>query len=333
MATQDLKKIKEGVENVSSATTNSIPERVNDLITQLEKGEKPWFLKSAEIYKVAKNASQTIPLGSALFEQSLQSLSAVTKVIQENTKLRVAFDVEASHDLINQLDALLAQQLVFVDDGLDHARGRLALSLRLLLSAVVAHKDWALETARSQSAQASTAVRTRFEQALTVLTNILEVFKESYPHAFGVLHQVTEKVGSVGKDYQDKGKAVLDYAQGQAQQYVEDSKNRLLQLSESLGLLAAARWTLIQAQPYVHYSILQSQPYVNQALNLSQPYLEKAKPVIDPWVHRAKEINDNVLNHKVVGPYWTKACDSAELLLTETKEYCLPPALKEQQQQ
>lgn len=283
------------------STSETIPESVEQLITTLENGQRPWFTKSAEVYDTVKHAASALPLGGKLFESSLAAVCSLTHSIEANTHLHIALDVEQSHELINQLDALVSEQAIVVDDGMDHLRARLAVSVRHLLSAIVLHTNWATESAKRST-------RTRYEVALDMLKLIVAKVQE--------LRQTAEA----------RGMEFITFTTETASHLSIAGKDKLVSVSKTTWA-PMAMWALATAQPWVRLAVKHTQPYAHQALELSQPYVDKAMPYVDPWINKAKELNGKVLESKVVGPLVAQAesfaIDSAEHLLQETQEYCL----------
>jgi hypothetical protein len=318
----------EVMEDLASAGSETIPQSVDNLITTFENGEKPWFLKVTEIYGTAKQAAHAIPLGEMLFDKSISAVSSVTKTIETNTKLHVAFDVEMSHDLINKIDSLILEHMVVADDGMDHLRSRLAVSLRHLLSAIVLHTNWATESAKTQTGRTYGNLRTRFEAALEMLRAIVETVKDAVP-------LTVNKVKQLGQTAEARSVEFITFTTETAVHLSTVGKDKLLSVSQSTGVLPLAMWALQTAQPYVRFAIKQTQPYATQAIEMSQPYVDKAKPYVDPLITKAKELNGKVLDSKMVGSLVaqaeTFALESAEHLYHETQEYCLDTPIAVQQ--
>ncbi|RYH31391.1 hypothetical protein EON65_02685 [archaeon] len=289
-------------------------QRVEDLIDQIASTEKPWFLKSTEIYRVSKDAAQAIPHGAEYFEKSLETVSKVTNFIENRTKLGVNLDVDKSHELLDQLDSLLAEQLVKVDDGFDHLRSRLAVSLRNLMGAIVLQKNLLTDLAQDQTRRTKNALLTRFELALEMMANVLIVVKEKY-------HEAADKVAHMIESMESTTNDLLMYGTDMALSAMEETKDRLIKLHKSTGLEKLTFWALQTAQPYVRMSVGLSQPYVLKAIEVGKPY-------VDPYVEKAKpyveQVQHKVMENKVLGKIATKAIDSATVLLEETKSYCLP---------
>lgn len=300
----------------SGDVEQEIPQVLNSLIDTLATNEKPWFFKTTEIYKVAKDTTLAIPMGPTLFEKSLESVSYITTAIEDNTHLHVAFDVEHSHELINKIDLLVAENLHRADDGLDVMRGKLALSLRALLGAIVLHKNWAMHTAQVQQTKTVTMLRTRYEQALHVLQGIVEAVERKYPSASVRVHHLAVQAGELAVN-----------AQSKATEYVTIGKNKILALPQSRGLVNLTLSVLAFAQPYVRATVAKGQPLIESALAkyepYYQPYVERAKPLIDPLVQKAQDLDRRALENETLGPYVAQAHIAANHLIEETKHYCL----------
>lgn len=289
-------------------------QRVEDLIDQIASTEKPWFLKSTEIYRVSKDAAQAIPHGSEYFEKSLETVSKVTSFIEDRTKLGVSLDVDKSHELLEQLDSLLAEHLVKVDDGFDHLRSRLVVSLRNLMGAIVLQKNLLADLAQDQTRRTKNAVLTRFELALEMMANVLIVVKEKY-------QQAADKVTHLIEDAESRANELLMFGTDVVLTTFEETKDRLVKLHKSTGLETLTLWALHTAQPFVRMSVGLSQPYVLKAIEVGKPYVdpyvEKAKPYVEQVQHR-------VMDNKALAKLANKAIDGAHVLLEETKTYCLP---------
>ena len=298
------------------------------LIEALANGEKPWFLTSSEVYKVVKKAVSSIPNGGAVFERSLTAISLLTKYINESTRFNVVLDVEQSHVLINQIDNILSEQLVFVDDGLDKFRGELSMKLRLLLSAISKNKLWAEERARTAGDAVKTSYNTtytkaasRYEQFVVVLQNLVETVKERYSGVVGMVAGTVIATKVTAEELVNFAKTTVTNTYKKSLDYVQETVDAS-KAKATTTVIDTLSFYLKKYQPLVVDAVQVSQPYVLKALAVSQPYVEKAKPFVDPLVEKAKNVNATLLDNAVVGPYVSKAYDLANVAINETKVYC-----------
>lgn len=272
-----------------------------DLLATIEKGQKPWFLTSSEIYKLVKSAIYYIPKSELILDQTINVIAKVTKYINDNTHINVVLNAEDSYNLINKLDEILAQQLVVLDDGFDSLRAKLSSSLRMLISALVKHKDWAENYAKDHGNQAKEALQTRYERALGVFQHILTKVQERFPHGSAFVNDTYEKVVSK----------------------VEESRSAVRERVE--GYAAAV---LGKAQPYVHRVVEYGAPYVQTAVYVSSPIVKTASPyVIDPVLNRAVSVENQLKENKYIGHYVEKVLGLSYSFLGELKAYAIPPSI------
>lgn len=112
-----------------------IPGTVDRLLTILENGERPWFLKITEIISHTKVVANDMPCVEWLIEEVLPAISTLTQRIEASTRLPVGYDVAQLLHLCSQCDTFVKEQAIIVDDDMDELRAHLAVSLRGMLSA------------------------------------------------------------------------------------------------------------------------------------------------------------------------------------------------------
>lgn len=316
---------------VHTESAPSYTQKLDHVLEELGNGDKPWFLSSAEIYKTTKDVVTSIPKGKDLFDQSLRTLSSVTKKINESTKLNVAFEIEQSYELINQLDAILAENLVIVDDGLDDLRGKFAGKLRNLITAVVEHKDWAESYAIETKQSAKDKVLTRYEQALNLLKSIAGYVESKFPVAYAqastLVYSACLQVEQVSASISNGTTAVKDVAHSTYRTSVDKTKDSIKSAQHKVDSMAMTlvHFGLRVAQPYVHHAMELTVPYVNQAICVSTPVV---KPYVEPVVLKAKNVNESLKENHFIGQYVSRANDLANQLLHETKAYCIPSSVE-----
>lgn len=290
--------------------------RVQSVIDYLEKGERPWFLSTVEIYGLAKKTVDLIPYSQTLFDKSLIALSLVTKYINESTKSNLVLDADQCHELIEKLDSILSESLVILDDGLDGLRAKLSSHLRQLLVAVVNHKKWAESKADKTKAAAVETVRTRYELALQFVTSLVEKVKEKFPAAAEFIQKTTDTV-------QKTTTAAKDYAAGvneSVKSFANDVKGKI-----DTQTFSSLIYLLQVAQPYVHKLVNTSAPLVSRTLTVSQPYINQAKPHVEKIVSKAVDVTNTLKENKLVGAYVDSALGYAQVAIDETKNYVIPP--------
>lgn len=313
------------------ANNTSYTQKLDHVLEEIGNGDKPWFLSSTEIYKTTKDVVATIPKGKDMFDQSLRTLSTVTKKINESTKLNVAFEIEQSYDLINQLDALLAENLVVVDDGLDDLRGKFAGNLRNLITAVVQHKNWAESYAVETKQAAKDKVITRYEQALNMLKSIAGYVESKFPVAYTqastLVYSACLQAEQISASISNRTTAIKDVAHNTYTASVDKTKESIKSAQHKVDSLAMTLvyFGLRVAQPYVHHAMELTVPYVNQAICISTPVV---KPYVVPVVQKAMNVNESLKDNHFIGQYVSKANDVANQLLHETKAYCIPSTVE-----
>jgi hypothetical protein len=309
----------------------SYTEKIDHVLEELGNGDKPWFLSSTEIYKATKDAVASIPKGKDLFDQSLRSLSLITKKINASTNLNVAFEIEQSYDLINQLDAILADNLVIVDDGLDDLRGSLTGKLRNLITAVVQHKNWAESYVVDKKESAKSKVLTRYEQALNMLNSLAGYIESKFPIAYAqvasLAYSASLSVEELTASVSNRTIAIKDAAHSTYTASVDKTKETIESAQHKVDGIAIGllQFGLRVAQPYVHHAMELTVPYVNQAICLSTPVV---KPYVEPVVRKAKDFNENLKETYFIGKYISKANDVATHVLHETQSYCIPSTVE-----
>ena len=279
-----------------------IPTRVDQFLNVVEKGNKPWFLSTMEIYKIVKKAAASVPTSEVLLEQCLTAIGLVTRYINDNTGVKIAIDAESSYDLITKIDAVLSEQLIVVDDGFDGLRGKLSSSLRQLLVALVHHKNWIESKAIDTKEGTKTAILTRYERALGMLTSLLNYVKDKYP-----------ALTQTANGYIDNAKQTVHTVVATSVERVDNT------------IFGTIRSILRTAQPYVQNAVQRATPLVAQAVEVSQPIIVRAKPYVDPWVERANDVDAKLLQNQLVGSYVAKAHTIAHTAFDEAKAYCIPP--------
>ncbi len=301
--------------------------KLDDVLEGLGKGEKPWFLTSAEIYQTVKNAVLSIPKGKELFDTSLRTVSTITHKINESTKLNVAFELDRSYELINELDSILAENLVVVDDGLDDLRGNLAGNLRNLITALVEHKNWAESYVAETKTATKDKVLTRYEQALNVLKDIASHIESKFPAVCSRVAAVVHATEAIATSIESKATSIKQAAENAYVQSVNTTKDTIKASQSKVESLAfgIVNYGLKTAQPYVHHTVELTVPYVNQVIGVSTPVV---KPYLQPLVGKALHINETMKEHRLVGQYVSKANDLASHLLLETKAYCIPSTVE-----
>lgn len=277
------------------------PEQEGLLLT-LEKGQKPWYLTTTEIYKIVKGTVKFIPRSEELFERSLQAIELVAKYVNESTRVKIAFDPEQTYDLIHRLDDVLTEQLVSVDDGFDSLRSKFCSSLRSLITALKHHKDWAEHYAKTQQENAKQAVAVRYEHAILFVKLLLQYAEQRFP-----------KASKLVVDSVDRVKATVNQSKEIYHGKVPDSIHEY------------AAKILADAQPYVHQTVKFVRPTMERAIDISQPYLERSKPYIDPIAQKAEGIETSLKENAYVGSYVTKAIDTSYELFNQILLYAIPP--------
>lgn len=288
---------------------------------------KPWYISTTEIYKLVKQAAAAIPQSNLLFNKCLDTINLVTKYLQENTNVKISFEVTKSHEWIDSLDRVLSELLVKADDHFDDLRAHLSMAIRKLIVALIQHKEWA----KSKSSSVSVDVTSRYEQALKVLQSLLESFHNKYPDIY-------DKTSNIYKDsvqvITTQSNIVVDYVNvtknfvfSYLTETFSDAKSKIsdAQTKVDSTIFATTVYLLKTAQPYVHEAVQRSQPYITHAVEVSQPYVIQAKPYIDPIFTKAVDVNHMLQENKTIGPYVVKAYDTASVVLSEAKAYCISP--------
>jgi hypothetical protein len=301
-------------ESLSPAVEDSAESRLAQALNSLASAPKPWFLSSREIYQAVKDSAAAIPHGKEVFDASLQALVRLTYAIQTSSAAAVdtaqqqpapvvAVNAQQSYELINQLDGILADHLVALDDGLDGLRDQLARQSRHLITAVVLHKKKWTETLLPEDSQ-SAASNTRFEQALQLLTSILQRAEAQFPKTAAVVRLTATRV-------------VAGIEQG-TQFWHSTTTPHSLATSVVASLLQ-------RAQPLVHRSVEYGAPYWNHTLSLSRPY---AKPVFELAKATAGSVEEKLSSNQRFGKHVIRVHDVAFSWMEEIGSYCIPATVQ-----
>jgi hypothetical protein len=263
----------------------------SELLRTIEKGEKPWFLTSTEVYRMVKSAVSMIGLSEVLVHRLLNGLTVLTKFINDNTRTQIVLDADQSYELINSLDVLLTEQMIGMDDGFDELRRKLCSTIRVLMVALVHHKEWTENYLLETKGTAVTAVQTRYETVLTFLKLLVAKAEERIP------------------------KMLLTSS--------EETSSSNVRVGFGWNIYGAYLQTLLlTAQPYVHSAVTYSLPYVEKAKEISHPYYDKAiAPYVVPVVTKA---DTRMKGNKFIGKYYSEAKDTSTVILNEVKAYALP---------
>jgi hypothetical protein len=263
----------------------------SELLRTIEKGEKPWFLTSTEVYRMVKSAVSMIGLSEVLAHRLLNGLAVLTKFINDNTRTQIVLDADQSYELINSLDVLLTEQMIGMDDGFDELRRKLCSTIRVLMVALVHHKEWTENYLLETKGTAVTAVQTRYETVLTFLKLLVAKAEERIP------------------------KMLLTSS--------EETSSSNVRVGFGWNIYGAYLQTLLlTAQPYVHSAVTYSLPYVEKVKEISHPYYDKAiAPYVVPVVTKA---DTRMKGNKFIGKYYSEAKDTSTVILNEVKAYALP---------
>lgn len=307
--------------------------KVEEYLTSVETAPKPWFLNSSTVYKLVKDSLISAPVSKSMFESSVQGLTMLTEFINSKTKAGIAvLDVERSYELLTDLDGLLADQCVYMDDGLDDYRSKLAVGLRKLIASVLDHKLFLEKYVSENVSNAQNVAHTRYEQVLKMLEGLLDYVHKKYPQTYERLTSAAstgaQQVTAKASEY----RAVIDNSVTTVQQTVsagiETAKARVVQTHTAVDakIVATAEYVLKTAQPYVHEAVNRSTPIIAQAVEISTPYVERAIPYIqaipyyEPIVNKTSSVGESILENERVIPYVKKALS----LFEDAKLYCLP---------
>jgi hypothetical protein len=289
---------KKSKQEVKKVEKYSDYEYDSELLRTIEKGEKPWFLTSAEVYRMVKSAVSMIGFSEVLVHRLLNGLTVLTKFINDNTRVQIVLDADQSYELINSLDVLLTEQMIGMDDGFDELRRKLCSTIRVLMVALVHHKEWTENYLLETKGTAVTAVQTRYETVLSFLKLLVAKAEERiFPKML-----MTSSSSSPSS---------------------EETSSSNVRLGFGWNLYGAYLQTLLlTAQPYVHSAVTYSLPYVEKAKEISHPYYDKAiAPYVVPVVTKA---DSRMKGNKFIGKYYSEAKDTSTVILNEVKSYALP---------
>mmetsp|Transcript_6655 Transcript_6655/g.14421 ORF Transcript_6655/g.14421 Transcript_6655/m.14421 type:complete len:330 (-) Transcript_6655:232-1221(-) len=291
---------KTGAKTVAKSTVKvESSEVIESYLEALEKTPRPFFLSSFVLYNWIKVAASKIPLGSAAFEQTIAAIYSVINYVQIQTDMRVIVikDTEVD-DLVTQLDAVIADQFIRFDDGLDEMRVLLANALRGLVNSVVCNAKLAADVASTKASelyvvgeQTAANVWTRCEQAQDKAVEMLQYLKKNYPDQCARIegHLTTVK---------------------------QTADGCIVKLTDTSVYL------LKTAQPFVHLAVRGTEPYLARAVGVSQPYVVQAKPYLEPLLHRVTGVNSALKENKLLGPYVSRGEDLVVKTFEEAKTYC-----------
>jgi hypothetical protein len=281
---------------------------------------KPWYISSVVIYQTVKGAILSLPYCEASFKISVESIEAFSRFIEEKTQSNIlVIESGQINALIGDLDILLSELFIVLDDGFDALRGKLLIATKNLIAVLVIHKELVINRAHGTYS----SLRSRYEYALDVAKNLLEVAKSSYPNMYD---SASRHSAAVFHSVEIKAATLVDSVHRSTQSLA--GRSNFLVDSNSFLATASKRF-LVSAQPYVQSIVASSTPYISTAVEVSQPYVVHARPFLDPLVLRAQEANIALHDNALVGPYVSKALQAASLVLDEAKSYCLNSSVAE----
>jgi hypothetical protein len=278
---------------------------------------------TSSMYEHVKKVLCALPVSKAAFEQSVDAISKVTKFINDSTAANIPIiELDQVNDLLVKLDVFLSEQLVKLDDGLDHYRAQLSTAIHKLIESLIEQKNIAIRIANEKTDTVVSVVKTRYEQALEVLASVLKVVREKYPQAY---EQFSSTAVGAYNSFVHKSSEVVTFVSNSNEAVKTASKEFFDTVKGSNSTIYTVSFYLLKlAQPYVHQVIQKSTPYVTNAVEVSTPYVTHAKPYFDPLMERAQGVNAALMDNKLVGPYISSAIEAASLALDETKAYCIP---------
>ena len=278
---------------------------------------------TSSMYEHIKKVLCALPISKAAFEQSVDAISKVTKFINDSTAANIPIiELDQVNDLLVKLDVFLSEQLVKLDDGLDHYRAQLSTAIHKLIESLIEQKNIAIRIANEKTDTVVSVVKTRYEQALEVLASVLKVVRDKYPQAY---EQFSSTAVDAYNSVVHKSSEVVAFVSNSNEAVKTASKEFFDSVKGSNSTIYTVSFYLLKlAQPYVHQVVQQSTPYVTNAVKVSTPYVTHAKPYFDPLLERAHGVNAALMDNKVVGPYISSAIEAASLALDETKAYCIP---------
>jgi len=278
---------------------------------------------TSSMYEHIKKVLCALPISKAAFEQSVDAISKVTKFINDSTAANIPIiELDQVNDLLVKLDVFLSEQLVKLDDGLDHYRAQLSTAIHKLIESLIEQKNIAIRIANEKTDTVVSVVKTRYEQALEVLASVLKVFRDKYPQAYD---QFSSTAVDAYNSVVHKSSEVVAFVSNSNEAVKTASKEFFDSVKGSNSTIYTVSFYLLKlAQPYVHQVVQKSTPYVTNAVKVSTPYVTHAKPYFDPLLERAHGVNAALMDNKVVGPYISSAIEVASLALDETKAYCIP---------
>lgn len=297
-------------------------------LTSLETGTKPWYLSCHVIYRIIEESVQMAPFSSVLMHRAVDGISSLTSFINDKTKAKIpVIDEEMTVEFLQKVNGLLSDVVIRMDDNVDWARSKLALSLRKLVTSVDAHSkmikdvcvdkiDVATKLTNQSIGFAKTEATSKYKQAKSVLLVMLENIRARYPELF-------EKVDSVATSYSPA--ACTTYVQ----KSLFDAKQRAVDAGSNTTSLV-----LKTAQPYVHTAYSKACDGIAQATEISQPYVVHAKPYVDqyyepyvvPLVTRAESTYEALQDNTTLGPYLKSAVEVLSSAIEATKLYCVKNA-------
>eukprot|EP01038_Epipyxis_sp_PR26KG_P010989 gene10989-14763_t len=306
-------------ENTTEANSkkNEQIQFLDSILVKIGDGDKPWYLTSADLYISLKAILSNIPKASDILERTLIAVYYFTSFINQNTHYNVVLEVDKAHELIDQLDSILSNLLATADDEVDDLRNRFSSSIRMLISALISHKEWvqSLLIYNTRAAQTNSMILfsrtiTRAEQIRVVLKEVLLVVQTKYPQTCEVISTLAI---SATEGVQTQSSNVVKFVENK----VYDSKKIFSSAEENL--LENVKYWLNVAQPYVRSIVTKTQPLVNHALEFSDPYINKAKPFVDPVISQTLQLQEN----KTVGSYLTMVIDNAKYVISEASTYAI----------
>jgi len=281
-------------------------------------------INSSSMYEHIKKLLCALPVSKAAFEHSIDAISKVTKFINDSTAAKIPLiELDQVNELLIKLDVLLSDQLVKLDDGMDHYRAQFSAAIHRLIESLIEQKNVAISIANEKTDVVLSLVKTRYEQALEVFASLLKTVRDKYPQTF---EQFSSTAVGAYNSVVRKSSEVATFVSTSNEVVKAASKEFFDSVKGSNSTMYTATFYLLKlAQPYVHQVVQKSTPYIANAVEVSSPYVVHAKPYLDPLLERAHGINGALLDNKLVGPYISSAIEKASFALDETKAYCIPP--------
>lgn len=283
-------------ESIEANFVEKVTEKIEYLLTAFGTGTKPWYCTASQIYALVKEAAAMIPNSDKSLDVFLNVIVTTTLYLNSATKEKVPILSEGKcRELIEKLDAIIAELGTRIDDGCDERREQVSVYLKKLVKSIAEHLDMMMiymdQKCEDLKEHVDVLSKTISEKVATTLDNtnkLLEKLKEKYPDSYARIMDTSSTV----------------------QSHITSASTSVQSASSSavVAIGNTPNTVLTAAQPYV-------QNATAKVVDISEPYMEKVTPYLAPYWSKAVPYVEKAQESKYINPYVpyvTKAMDVAK---------------------